>query len=188
MFEVIGEIVAEGFFHLIIRIPIFLFECVTGKSTINGYRTEYKRYIKFEVARKHILVWDVPPNELSVKLKNALEATKEQHDLNEFHLSIAKDVTIVHPPNSISFYSFHFLVKLLGQHYLKAVGVAETTRTVYTTYNDPKSANLIGKTEDGKRFFISLKENYSKKQFLRIDRNIETLDHFDIQNIILRNL
>jgi hypothetical protein len=170
LFEAIGEffatIIFEGLFY---NVPVRIYEWITGKATgMHGYRTEYKKFIKFSAAEKFLLTWETDLDHLKHELTRRLELLKEELKTQDFKFVTVGHKTIIQPPTSISFYSFHFLVQSLAEHKVKTLGVVETARTIYTTYNDPNSENLIGQTNKGKKFFISLMEDYSKRQFLRV--------------------
>ena len=184
-FEIIGEIFAEIILEgVFVRIPVRIYEWITGKDTgIYGYRTEYKKFIKFTGAKKFLLAWEKDVEHLKDKLADGLETMNEKLTANDFEFTMLDDRIIIQPPPSISFYSFHFLVQWLAEYKITTVGIVETLRTSYTTYNDPNSENLIGQTDKGKKFFISLMENFSRRQFLRINRNIETLEEFDVEKV-----
>jgi hypothetical protein len=181
IFEAIGEFVIR----ILLESALYsAFDWVTGKNKgINGYRTQQKKFINFDVAKKFILTWEVNIEHLRGKLTEGLELLNEETDIKDFHFITIKQKTIIHPPASISFYSFYFLVQCLDNFKIETVGIVETARTSYATYNDPNSENLIGQTDKGKKFFISLMEDYAKRQFLRINRNIETIDDFEVQKI-----
>jgi hypothetical protein len=185
IFEAIGEIVGQIFIETVFYSgPAKIYEWLTGKeSGINGYRTEQKKFIKFSVARKFLLTWETDVDQLKYKLTDGLETMNEKLEARDFKLVTLGDKTIIQPPVSISFYSFHFLVQSLAEHKIKTIGVVETVRTNYTTYNDPNSENLIGQTDKGRKFFISLMEDYSKRQFLRINQDIVTSEEFDVIRI-----
>lgn len=177
-FEFIGEIILEVVF---VRIPVKIYEWITGKETgINGYRTEYKKFIKFSVAQKLILTWETDIEHVKHKLIDGMETINEKLDIADFQFTTFEQKTIIQPPSSISFYSFHFLVQWLTEYKIDTVGMVETPRTVYTTYNDPDSENLIGQTDKGEKFFITLMEDYSKRQFLRINRDLKTIDDYGV--------
>jgi hypothetical protein len=183
--EAIGEFFATLIFEGVLHsIPVKIYEWITGKdSGVNGYRTEQKKFIKFSVAKKFLLTQDTDIENLKYKIADGLETLNEKLRITDFQFKTLTHRAIVQPPASISFYSFHFLVQWLTEHKINTVGVVETPRTVYTTYNDPNSENLIGQTDKGKKFFISLMEDYSKRQFLRINRDIVTSDEFDVTRI-----
>jgi hypothetical protein len=179
--EVVGQIVVEAVFN----IPVLIYEGVTGKKTrlINGYRTEQKKFVKFSVAKKFLLTWETDIEHLKSKMTDGLATMNEKLNVTNFQFIAIDQRTIIQPPTSISFYSFHFLVQSLTEEKIQTLGIVETVRTAYTTYNDPDSENLIGQTNRGKKFFISLMEDYSKTQFLRINRNIRTNKDYDILTI-----
>jgi hypothetical protein len=182
IFEFIGEIVGQIFVETIFySIPVRIYEWITGKDTgLNGYRAEQKKYIKFSVAKKFLLTWETDIEHLKYKMTDGLETMNEKLKVTDFQFKTLDQKTIIQPPTSISFYSFHFLVQWLTEYKINTVGVVEAVQTVYTTYNDPNSENLIGQTSKGKKFFISLMEDYSKRQFLRINRDIKTIDDYDV--------
>lgn len=185
VFEAIGEFfvttIFEGLFY---GIPVRIYEWITGKDTgVHGYRTEQKKFIKFSAAKKFLLNWEKDLDHLKHELTEGLELMNEKLKAQDFKFVTLGDKTIIQPPTSISFYSFHFLVQYLAEHKVKTLGVVETARTIYTTYNDPNSENLIGQTDKGKKFFITLMEDYSKRQFLRVNRDIVTSEEFDVSKI-----
>jgi hypothetical protein len=120
---------------------------------------------------------------LRCKLTEGLELMNEKLKSHNFQFVALGDKTIIQPPTSISFYSFHFLVQSFDEYKIRTIGVVETLRTTYTVYNDPNSENLIGQTDKGKKFFISLMEDYSKRQFLRVSRDIVTSEEFDVSKV-----
>ena len=135
------------------------------------------------MAKKFLLTWGMDVDHLKDKLTDGLETMNEKLKAGDFKFTVLRDKTIIQPLSSISFYSFHFLVQWLTEHKIKTVGVVESARTIYTTYNDSNSENLIGQTDKGKKFFISLMEDYSNRQFLRINRDIVTSVEFDVTKI-----
>ena len=185
IFEAIGEFLAQIFIESVFySIPVDIYEWVTGKKTgLNGYRTEQKKFIKFSVAKKFLLTWEADIEHLKFKMTDGLETMNEKLRITDFHFKTFDQRTIIQPPTSISFYSFHFLVQWLTEEKIKTIGIVETARTAYTTYNDKDSENLIGQTDKGKKFFISLMEDYSKTQFLRVNRDIKTNDEYDVLTI-----
>lgn len=129
------------------------------------------------------MTWETDIEHLKYRIADGLETMNEKITVTDFRFKTTDERTIIQPPMSISFYSFHFLIRWLAEYKVKTVGIVESARTTYVTYNDPDSENLIGQTEKGQKFFISLMEDYSKRQFLRINRNIKTIQEFDILTI-----
>lgn len=179
--EMVGGILGEAIFH----IPVVIYRWVTGKenSTIGGYQTDYKKFVKFDVAKKFLLIADLDIEHLKASVTNGLQTINEKLTADNFQFRAIDHRTIIQPPEIVSFYTFHFLIQWLADHKLETIGIVETTRLVYSVYNDPDSENLIGKTGLGKRFFISLMEDYSKKQFLRINKDIRTIRDYDVLTI-----
>ena len=66
IFEVIGEVVGQIFVETIFySIPGRIYEWITGRATgLNGYRTEQKKFIKFSVAKKFLLTWEIDTDHL----------------------------------------------------------------------------------------------------------------------------
>jgi hypothetical protein len=182
IFEAIGEVLGRLFIESIFySIPVTIYEWITGKDkTRTGYRTEQKKFIKFSMASKFLITWESDVERLKYKLTEGLESMNERTTVSNFKFKAIDQRTIIQPPLSISFYSFHFLVQWLTEAKIKTIGIVETNRTAYSAYNDPDSENLIGKTDKGRKFFISLMEDYSKTQFLRVNRDIKTNDDYDV--------
>ena len=185
VFEAIGEFFGQIFIESVFySIPVKIYEWVTGKKTkLNGYRTEQKKFIKFSVAKKFLLTRETDIEHLKYKMSDGLETMNEKIKVTDFQFKIMVQRTIIQPPTSISFYSFHFLVQWLTEEKINTIGIVETRRTAYTTYNDPGSENLIGQTDKGSKFFISLMEDYSTTQFLRVNSDIKTNDDYDVFKI-----
>ena len=185
IFEIIGEIIAQIFIESVFFSgPVKIYERLTGKSTgLNTYRTEQKKFIKFSAAKKFLVAWETDLDHLKSKLSEGLESMNEKLKSHNFQFVAFGNKTIIQAPTSISFYSFHFLVQSFDEYKIKTIGVVETVRTIYTTYNDPNSENLIGQTDKGKKFFISLMEDYSKRQFLGVNRDIMAIEEFEVSKI-----
>ncbi len=193
VFEAIGEFIKEIFFEGIITTgPVAIYNAFRGKKTnVNTYKTEKKKFLDFRSASKVMITWEKDINHLKDKLNSGFDAENVRLSANSFQFKAFGNKTMVQPPVSMSFHMFHFLLQWLSEHKIQSVGIVETKRTSYTAYNDPNSENIIGQTDKGQKFFISLTEDYSKRQFLRINRNIQTSDEFDIAQIrsqIIRNI
>ncbi len=67
---------------------------------------------------------------------------------------------------------FHFIVKDFEEHNIKTVGVVETKRTAYTVYQNLYSELFIGQTDKSVPFFIDLSDYYKRRQFLRMNNNM----------------
>ena len=183
-FEVIGEFVASVILRgMVYRMPVRIYQWITGNADIVRYRTEYKKFVKFSAAKKYVIVWQTDTEYLRNLLTELPGRSNDKIRVADFHFTGVRHMTIMQPPSSISFYLFHYLIQRLSDHKIKTVGLVETTHTAYTTYSDPDSENLIGETDAGKRFYISLLDDYSKRQFLRVNRDIITNPEFEMLKI-----
>jgi hypothetical protein len=190
--EAMGELIIEIFFEsVILEIPAKIYRRVTGRNTESSdYNTEARKFIRFSAAKKFYLVWETDIENLEEKLGAGLNACRGKIKASDFQFTVVDKKTFVQPPPSISFHTFHFLVQWLEQYRYTTVAIVETPWTAYTAYCDPNSENLIGQTSRDKKFFISLTEKYSKRQFLRLNRSIKTIDGFNVEQMReeLRNL
>ncbi len=160
------------------------YELISGNSALDGkYKTTRKKFLNFREAKKMILTWETNQQRLLDKVEEGLALMNETLTTKEFSLMEIHNKTMIQPPISISFHSFHFLVQFLNSEKTKSIGIVETTRTTYTVYNDPESENLIGQTDKGLKFYISLMEDHERLQFLRISEGIVALDEFDVRKV-----
>lgn len=70
VFEAIGEIFGQIFIESVFySIPVKIYEWVTSKDTgLNGYRTEHKKFIKFNIAKKFLMTWESDIEHLKCKM------------------------------------------------------------------------------------------------------------------------
>ncbi|HMG94000.1 MAG TPA: hypothetical protein VK589_28265 [Chryseolinea sp.] len=66
---------------------------------------------------------------------------------------------------------------------VNTVGLVEGDGLAFTVYEDPETSNLIGQTDQGEKFFISLVDNFDKKQFLRMNDELELLEEYSVSRI-----
>ncbi len=60
------------------------------------------------------------------------------------------------------------------------VGLVENKRVAYTVYDDNDGICLIGQTEQGGKFFVSLRDNFDKRQFLRMSNEVELIESYNV--------
>jgi hypothetical protein len=185
IFDSIGDLIGQTFLeNIFTRGPVAIYEALTGKKrTTYTYKTERKQFIGFTSATKFILTWEKDIDHLKEKLNDGFDAENVRLSANNFQFIPLGNKTIIRPPESISFYMFHFLLQWFSAYKIQSVGIVETARASYTAYNDPNSEYIIGQTDSGQKFFISLTDDYSKRQFLRINKSIQTFDDFDIARL-----
>lgn len=181
IFEIIGEVAGRIFLE---ALPMKIQQWITDKEAeLDGFKTEQKQFVKFDDAKVLLLIWETDMEQIKYKMTDRLRTMSEKLHVTDFQFKTIDGRTIIQPPTSISFYTFHFLVQWFTKHNIKTVGIVETDATTYTTYNDLDSEHLIGQTDEGKTFFISLMDDHSRKQFLRINTDIKTIEEFDVLTI-----
>lgn len=181
---VIKEELFIGFF-------LGLFGLIIGQDLDNEYKTRKKKYLTFSKTNKYLITTGTDEGMVNIKISEALETTKEKLKINDFKfITTPASQTITIPPTNISFYDFNYLVQLMTDGRVKTVGLVENNRLAYTVYNDPNTENLIGQTHNGEKFFVSLVDNFDKRQFLRINNEIETIEENTVSKIKneLRNM
>ena len=102
--------------------------------------------------------------------------------IEEFRFLRAPKFTITIPPTHISFHDFSELIQFLTDE-VNTVGLVEGDGLAFTVYEDPETSNLIGQTDQGEKFFISLVDNFDKKQFLRMNDELELLEEYSVSRI-----
>ena len=178
IFDIIGQLLLE-------LISAKIAGGMDGKDTelINGYRTERKKLLKFQHASKFLLIWESDVELLKSKIGDGLKTINAPLDITVFQFRPIDERTIVQAAASISFYAFHFLIQWLGRNQIKTIGLVESGSTTYTTYNDPDTENLIGETDTERKFFISLKDDFSETQFLRMNEDVKTIEGYDVLSV-----
>jgi hypothetical protein len=155
-----------------------------GKNLRHEIKTIRKRFLTFAKASKFLLINDTDEPFLRKKITEGLETTDEQITADAFRFIIVEQKTIVIPPSGISFNGFNYLVQWMSEFKLHVVGIVETKRIAYTVYkSNDEEMDLIGETDKGEKFFISLEEDFTKRQFLRVSKNIETVEENYISKI-----
>lgn len=175
-FYVIKEGLFIGFF-------LDLFGLISGQDINNEYKTKRKKYLTFSNCNKFFLTSGADEAMVRTKIIEAIESVNEKLRIEDFRFLDASEQTITLPPTDISFYDFNYLIQLLTDGPIKTIGLVESKRLAYTVYDDPDTSNLIGQTEHGEKFFISLVDNFDKRQFLRINDVIELQEEYNISRI-----
>lgn len=112
--------------------------------------------------------------ELEQQLKEADETCPEV-TIERSQVYRTESYSIIELP-SIGFYGFNFMIQWLTE-FVKSVevyGFANSGRSQFLTFVDKNSENdLIGLTNTGKKFFVSMYDDLDNKQFLRLNQSIE---------------
>jgi hypothetical protein len=162
---------------------IALFGLIIGKDISNEYRTRRRRYLTFSGCNKFLLTTGTDEQMVKTKIIEGIESIDAEVRIEEFEFSSGVEQTITIPPKNISFHDFNYLVQWLTDGKVRTVGLVENKRMTYTVYDDPDTTNLIGQTDLGEKFFISLADNFNKRQFLRINDEIELVEEYNISRI-----
>ena len=133
---------------------------------------EYRKFIEYSEEG----CWSFKPEVLKTmrgdKLKEIIDVLilldDESLKIEEFKFFPSGKYTITIPPGRISFHDFHKLIQYLTDE-VDTVGLVEGNELVYTGYTDPKTGMVIGQTDRGEKFFISILDDTDKKLFLRIN-------------------
>jgi hypothetical protein len=164
-----------------------IFEILIGKEGgDNEYKIQKKIYFDFNSCNKLLLTKETDELKVKSEIKESLSIISEKVNSINFVLTRIGDELIIQPNKDIPFYEFHFLVQSLAEAKIETVGLVESKAMTYSVYNDPNSVNLIGQTDKGDKFFITLLEGYEDKQFILLNRSIETNEEYDVENLKAR--
>jgi len=75
------------------------------------------------------------------------------------------------------------VIQWLNKENQRTAGLVVAQRMTYSFYSDPDSDQLIGRTDKGVGFFISLLEDYSFGHFLRLNKAIVTSEEFSVESL-----
>ena len=139
----------------------------------HNYKTQGRKNLNFKIFSNYILV-----NTISAEIEAQLkEAEGTCHEVNNLDYQVYRTdkYSIIELPN-ISFYGFNYMIQWLAS-FLKnteVYGFSDSGRSQFITYVDKKDENdLIGLTNTGKKFFVSLYDDLNKQQYLRLNQSIE---------------
>jgi hypothetical protein len=180
MIKFLGRGIKE---ELFIGFFLALFGLFTGKDVNNEYKTKRKRFLIFSTTNKFLLTTGTDEGMVKIKVTEGIESLNGKLKIEEFRFLSTSDLTTTIPPKDISFHDFNYLVQWLTDGKVRSVGLVEGKRLTYTVYDDPNTENLIGQTHTGETFFISLVDSFDKRQFLRINDEIEILEEYNIERI-----
>ena len=102
--------------------------------------------------------------------------------IEEFKFLHTSKCIITIPPSRISLHDFNSLVQYMTDE-VNTVGLVKGDNLSFTVYDDPKTINVIGQTDQGEKFFISRYDNFSSKQFLRLNDDIGIINEYSVSRI-----
>jgi hypothetical protein len=147
------------------------------------YKTRKKRYLTFSRCKKLMITTGTDEGMVKIKIAHALESTNQKLTTAEFKFHSNEERTVTIPPEKITFHDFNYLIQYLTDGRVRTIGVVESKRIVFTVHQDPDTTNLIGETDKGEKFYISLEDNFDHKQFLRINNEIEVPEEYRVSAV-----
>lgn len=168
-----------GILKGIFRHPIKLAKLFTGfdggDSEDRPYRATRKRQVNFAAGTKYIMILATDRSALD-SIADFLELLTGKFNITDFDFKDTGQQTTIRCPSSISFYDFHLLTQHIKGEFGEnnSFGIFISSRLRYCVFQDPNSLNnLIGFTTKKERFSIHLLDDLDKKQYLRINPDIE---------------
>jgi hypothetical protein len=164
-----------------------VFEIFNGREGgDNKYKIQKKIFFDFANCHKLLFVKEKDESKVKNEMKEALSTLAEKYKSIDFTFTRIKNELVIEPTIDIQFYEFHFLVQWLTEAKMETIGFVESEEITYSVYSDPNSINLIGQTDKGSKFFITLLEGYQDKQFISINKDIEINNEYDVDKIKVR--
>ena len=130
--------------------------------------------ISFGEYRKYILTTE---KDTQIIEKNLIEASEtiSELDISDYKIEGRDDFTIIEVPAS-GFYGFNFLVQWFDSELRKkdVFGYASDSNGSFFLYQDKRTTNsLIGKTNQGKSFSVSMYDDLDKTSSLNMNDRIK---------------
>lgn len=151
----------------------YLTKLIERKSFGAKKKTTARKQINFQKFKKYIVI-----NSITEQIKDELwEANECCPEVNIEQMEILKTerYSVIETPK-IGFYGYNFLIQWLT-HNMKGheiVGFATNRRTRFITIvNTDGDNDLIGQTNTGKKFWVSMYDDLDNNQFLWLSDKIE---------------
>lgn len=154
------------------QIGLSIFSKIDTNKSVAGRKTQRRKNIVFHSFDKYLLL-NSPNVDVEVQLMEAAN-TDKQSNFGKWTIHRTKDYTIIELTD-ISFYAFNFLIQWLDEAFknVETVGFCINEKLSFTLINDQEGENnMLGVTNGGTTFWVSLYDDLDKMQFLRIDPNI----------------
>ncbi|WP_299821610.1 hypothetical protein [uncultured Pontibacter sp.] len=137
------------------------------------YNAKRKKKVYFQSADKYILTFSTNEEKVKQSIANGV-ASLEAAALPNITYIKSDYALVVQLPKRTEFYLFHYLLQWLDNEGIGNAGFVSGKSTGYVVYQDKNSLNnLIGETESGAKFSVSLYHDYKESQYLMLDRSIE---------------
>lgn len=137
------------------------------------YKAKRKKKVYFQSADKYILTFSTEEEKVKQSIANGV-ASLEESALSNITYIKSNYSLVVKLPKQTDFYLFHYLLQWLDNEGVSNAGFVSGKSTECVVYQDKNSLNnLIGETESGDKFSVSLHHDYKESQYLMLDRSIE---------------
>lgn len=152
---------------------IYLTKLINREASGTKQKTKERKQVNFQNFKKYIVV-NSTSKQIEDELKEADEYCPEVNT-ERLNTSRTNKYSVIETPEN-GFYGYNFLIQWLTDN-LKGheiVGFASNGRTKFITISNTNGDNdLIGRTNTGKKFWVSLYDDLDDKQFLRFNDELE---------------
>ncbi len=151
----------------------YLTKLIDRDSLSISQKTKERKQVNFQKFRKYIIV-NSTSDQIESELKEADECCPEV-SIEHLQIKRTENYSVIETPNN-GFYGYNLLIQWLTANMNKneIVGFASNSRTSFFTISGTEGENdLRGKTNTGKKFWVSLYDDLDNKQFLRINDDLK---------------
>jgi hypothetical protein len=151
----------------------YLTKYIDREPSTTKKKTKERKQINFQNFRKFIIV-----NSTSEQIESELNEADEccpEVNLEDHSIARTDSYSVIEIPRT-GFYGYNFMIQWLTNNFTKnqIVGLASNGRTRFLTISNTEGDNdMIGRTQTGKKFWVSMYDDLDKKQFLRINPELE---------------
>lgn len=151
----------------------YLSKFIDRNSLTTNRKTKESKHVNFQKFRKYIIV-----NSISEQIENELKEADDccpEVNIEQLEIKRTEKYLVIETPNN-GFFGYNFLIQWLAEQLKEneIIGFASNGRTRFFTVSNTEGDNdMIGRTNTGKKFWVSLYDNLDDKQFLRINNNLE---------------
>lgn len=151
----------------------YLTKYIDREPSTTKKKTKERKQINFKNFRKFIIV-----NSTSEQIESELNEADEccpEVNLEDHSIARTDSYSVIEIPRT-GFYGYNFMIQWLTNNFTKnqIVGLASNGRTRFLTISNTDGDNdMIGRTNTGKKFWVSMYDDLDNKQFLRINQELE---------------
>ncbi len=172
-----------GILKFVFRTPLLILEQLGISFESEGeesggdrpYRATRKRQVNFAAGTKYIMILATDRSVFD-SIADFLSVLTVKFNITDFDFRDTGQQTTIRCPSSISFYDFHLLTQHINGEFGEnnSFGIFISSRLRYCVFQDPNSLNnMIGFTTKRELFSIHMLDDLDKRQYLRINPDIE---------------